>query len=46
MKYYVSFRIDARYVTGVEADSVEEAISKANENYMDEDFGAASDIRV
>lgn len=44
MKYYVTYKIDARYVTEVEADSVEEARDKANQEYIDADFGEACDI--
>ena len=44
MKYYVTYRIDARYVTEVEADSLEEAKKKADEEWCDADFGAAQDI--
>lgn len=44
MKYYVTYRIDARYVTEVEADSLEEAKKKADEEWCDADFGASQDI--
>lgn len=44
MKYYVAYKIDARYVAEVEADSVEEALKKAEEEYYDADFGEAEDI--
>lgn len=44
MTYYVSYKIDARYIAEVEADSLEEAMEKAKESYMDADFGAAKDI--
>ena len=46
MKYYVTYRIDARYVTEVEADSLEEAKQKADEEWCDADFGVAQDIDV
>ena len=44
MKYYVTYRIDARYVAEVEADSLEEAKEKADEEWCDADFGVAQDI--
>lgn len=44
MKYYVGFRVDARYIAEVEADSLEEALSKAENDICDVDFGEAEDI--
>lgn len=44
MKYYVTYKIDARYVAVVEADSLEEAMKKAEYEYYDADFGVARDI--
>lgn len=44
MKYYVTYRIDARYIAKVEADSLEEARSKANDEFCDANFGVAEDI--
>lgn len=44
MTYYVTFKIEARFVAGVEADSLEEARKKAEEAFSDADFGAATDI--
>ena len=44
MKYYVTFRVEGRYIAAVEADSVEKAIEKANEEYLDADFGLLQDI--
>lgn len=44
MKYYVTYRINARYVAEVTADSVEDARRKAQEDYLNADFGEASDI--
>ena len=41
MTYYVTFKIDARFVAGVEADSLEEARKKAEEAFSDADFGEA-----
>jgi phosphomannomutase len=44
MKYYVTYKIDARYIVEVEADNLEEARKKANEEFCDADFGVAEDI--
>ena len=44
MKYYVTYKIDARYIAEVEADSIEEALDKADDAYMDADFGVGEDI--
>ena len=44
MKYYVTHKLDARYIAEVEANSVEEALKKAECKYIDADFGAAEDI--
>ena len=44
MKFYVTSKIEARYVAEVEADNIEEALEKANHKFMDADFGAAEDI--
>lgn len=44
MTYYVSYKIDARYIAEVEANSLKEAMEKAEESYMEADFGVAQDI--
>lgn len=44
MKYYITYRIDARYIVEVEADSAEEALEKSEEKYYGADFGEAEDI--
>ena len=44
MKYYVTYKIDSRYIAEVEADSVEEALKNAEKEYCDADFGVAEDI--
>ena len=44
MKYYVTYRIDARYIAEVEANNLDNAIKKAREEYYDADFGEAEDI--
>ena len=44
MKYYVTYKIDARYIVEVEAESVEEAKTKAEGKFLDAKFGEAEDI--
>ena len=44
MKYYITYRIDAKYVAEVEADSLDEAMEIANEEFSGADFGDAEDI--
>ena len=44
MKYCITYKIDARYMAEVEADSLEEAMQKADGKYMDANFGDAYDI--
>lgn len=44
MKYYITFKVEARYIAEVEADSIEKAIVKARDDFSDADFGAAKDI--
>ena len=45
MKYYVTYKVEARYVAEVEADSIEEAKEKAESEYIGADFGVAEDIQ-
>lgn len=44
MKYYITYKIEARYIAEVEADNLEEAMKKAESKYLDADFGEAGDI--
>lgn len=44
MTYYVTYKIDARYTVKVEANSVKEALILADDEFIEEDFGAAKDI--
>lgn len=44
MKYYVTYKVEARYIAEVDAESLEEAMEKAESEYIDADFGAAEDI--
>lgn len=44
MKYYVTYKIDARYIAEVEADNIEEAKKKADGKFLDANFGEAEDI--
>lgn len=39
MKFYVTYKIEARYVAKVEADNLEEAIKKAESEYLDAERG-------
>jgi hypothetical protein len=43
-KFYVTCKIEARYIVEVEADNLADAMIKAEEEYYDADFGAAQDI--
>ena len=42
--YYVTFRVDSRFVAAVDAASVEEALKEAQGRFSDADFGEAEDI--
>lgn len=44
MKFYVTHKLEARYVVGVEAQNLEEAMKKADDKFSDADFGEAQDI--
>lgn len=44
MKYYVTFKVDARYIAEVDADDIEEAKEKAQYSFEEADFGVAEDI--
>lgn len=44
MKYYVTYKIDARYIVEVEAESIEDAKKKAEGKFLDANFGEAEDI--
>ena len=44
MKYYVTYKVEARYTVEVEAGSIEEASEKADCEFFDADFGVAEDI--
>lgn len=46
MTYYVTYRIDARYIAEVEADSLEEAKIMAEDEFYNADFGHAEDIEA
>lgn len=43
-KYYVTYRVDARYIAEVDADNIDEAIKAGNAAFRDADFGEAEDI--
>lgn len=44
MRYCVTYKVDARYTTVVEANNLEEARSKADANYFGADFGAIDEV--
>ena len=44
MKYYVTFKLEARYTVEVAAESLDEALVRANKKYIDANFGDAYDI--
>lgn len=44
MRYRIGFRLSARYIAEVEANSLKEAKEIANEQYENADFGEAEDI--
>ena len=44
MSYYVTYKINARYVVEVEAENIEEAKKEAESSFLDADFGEAQDI--
>lgn len=44
MKYWVTYKIEARYTAKVDADSIEEAIDKSRDEWYETDFGEAEDI--
>ena len=44
MKYYITYKIEARYIAEVEVDNLEEAMKKAELEYLDANFGEAGDI--
>ena len=44
MRYYITYKIEARYVAEVEADNLKQAMKKAESEYLDADFGEAGDI--
>lgn len=44
MKFYVTYKIDARFVAEVEAENEAEARKKSLDNFMETDFGTAEDV--
>ncbi len=42
--YYVTYRVDARYVAEVKGKDLDDAMAKANEMFSEADFGEAQDI--
>ena len=46
MYCYVIYKVEARYIAEVEADNLEEARNKANEEFFNTDFDIAEDINA
>lgn len=46
MRYWVSFKVEGRYITAVDANNAENAIKKAYDEYIDTDFGLLQDIEA
>ena len=44
MKYYVTYKFDARYIAEVEAETIEDAKKKAKAKFLDANFGMVEDI--
>lgn len=44
MRYCVTYKIDARYTTVVEANNLEEARNKADANYFGANFGVIDEV--
>ena len=44
MTYYVTFKVDARFVAAVEAENIEAALQEAKMRFYDADFGEAENI--
>lgn len=42
--YWITFKVDARFECPIDADSMEEALEKAEGRFADADFGEAVDI--
>lgn len=45
MKYYITYKIEARYIVEVKADNLEEARNKASKEFFNADFGVAESIK-
>lgn len=43
-EFYVTYRIEGRFVACVLAKNLEEALSKAEDKYCEADFGVLADI--
>ena len=44
MTYYVTYKIEARFIASIKADSIAEALEAAKDRFTDADFGEAEDI--
>lgn len=45
MRYYVTYKIDAKYEAFVDAETIEEAKEKAKEKYWNANFGECHHIK-
>ena len=43
-KYFVTFRVDARFTTEVDAETLKDAMEQARLNFSEANFGDAEDI--
>ena len=46
MKYWVTYKVEGRFETQVEADNKDEAINKACDRYYEADFGSLRDLEA
>ena len=44
--FYITYKIEARFIAAVDAESLEEAMEAAEGRYHDATFGEAEDIRL
>ena len=42
--FYITYKIEARFIAAVDAETLEEAMDAAEGRYHDADFGEAEDI--
>ena len=44
MTYFVTFKVEARFVVSIDAEDIESALDEARNRFTDADFGEAEDI--